>query len=90
VTAERSRPAGRFGPPPPTPQGDALTDLLRQVRLGIEGGLDPMAAAQRAAGDFPHAVTGTMERLLRRLRGDYREDRWGFDEDFAEAVFPLF
>ena len=90
MTAERSRPAGRFGPPPPAPQGDALTDLLRQVRLGIEGGLDPMAAAQRAAGDFPHAVTGTMERLLRRLRGDCREDRWGFDEDFAEAVFPLF
>ncbi len=33
---------------------------------------------------------GTVERIVRRLRGEYPEDRWGFDEDFAEAVFPLF
>ena len=23
-------------------------------------------------------------------RGEYHEDEWGFDEDFAEAVYPLF
>ena len=26
----------------------------------------------------------------RRLRGDYHEDEWGFDEEFAEAVYPFF
>jgi 1-acyl-sn-glycerol-3-phosphate acyltransferase len=28
--------------------------------------------------------------LSRRVRGDYYEDEWGFDEEFAEAVYPLF
>ena len=71
-------------------QSDALVDFLRQVRTGVEGGLDPLAAAQQAAADLPAAVRSTIERLLRRLRGEYREDQWGFDEDFAEAVFPIF
>jgi 1-acyl-sn-glycerol-3-phosphate acyltransferase len=88
--SEPSQPAGRLGNPPPSAQSDALVDFLRQVRTGVEGGLDPLAAAQRAAGDFPAAIRGTAERLLRRLRGEYREDEWGFDEDFAEAVFPIF
>ncbi len=26
----------------------------------------------------------------RRLRGDYHEDEWGFDEEFAEAAYPFF
>jgi len=85
-----SQPAGRLGHPPPTVESDALVEFLRQVRAGVEGGLDPMAAAQRAAADLPRAVAATAERILRRLRGEYREDQWGFDEDFAEAVFPLF
>ena len=28
--------------------------------------------------------------MARRLRGEYHEDEWGFDEEFAEAAFPLF
>jgi 1-acyl-sn-glycerol-3-phosphate acyltransferase len=28
--------------------------------------------------------------MVRRLRGEYHEDEWGFDEGFAEAVFPAF
>ena len=28
--------------------------------------------------------------LVRRLTGQYHEDEWGFDEEFAEATFPLF
>ena len=31
-----------------------------------------------------------MERILDRLDGDYAEDEWGFDEDFAELVEPFF
>jgi 1-acyl-sn-glycerol-3-phosphate acyltransferase len=87
---EPSQPAGRLGNPPPPVESDLLVEFLRQVRTGVEGGLDPLAAAQRAAGDLPGAIRSTAERLLRRLRGEYREDQWGFDEDFAEAVFPLF
>ena len=37
--------------------------------------------ASRVVGD-------AVETILRRLRGEYSEDEWGFDEDFAEAVFP--
>jgi 1-acyl-sn-glycerol-3-phosphate acyltransferase len=88
--SERSQPAGRLGTPPPAIESDALVAFLRQVRSGVEGGLDPFSAAQRAAGDLPQAVVATLERLARRLRGQYQEDEWGFDEDFAEAVFPLF
>lgn len=28
--------------------------------------------------------------ILRRASGEYHEDEWGFDEEFTEAVFPLF
>ena len=30
-----------------------------------------------------------MERAARRLDGDYREDEWGFDEEFADLVLPF-
>ena len=32
----------------------------------------------------------SLERIAQRLRGEYPEDEWGFDEQFAEAVYPLF
>jgi 1-acyl-sn-glycerol-3-phosphate acyltransferase len=35
-------------------------------------------------------MLGSVEAAVRRLRGQVREDAWGFDEDFAEATFPLF
>jgi 1-acyl-sn-glycerol-3-phosphate acyltransferase len=69
---------------------EALADFLRQVRLGVEDGLDPLSAAERAAGALPERLGWGLEVIARRLRGEYREDGWGFDEDFAEAVFPLF
>jgi 1-acyl-sn-glycerol-3-phosphate acyltransferase len=71
-------------------EAEALADFLRQVRQGVEGGLDPLAATSGAAGRLPAAVRDAIEVVLRRLRGEYSEDKWGFDEDFAEAVFPLF
>jgi 1-acyl-sn-glycerol-3-phosphate acyltransferase len=60
------------------------------VRLGVEDGLDPLSAAERAAGALPGRLAWAVDVLSRRLRGEYHEDGWGFDEDFAEAVFPLF
>jgi len=31
-----------------------------------------------------------VELVMRRASGEYHEDEWGFDEEFTEAVFPLF
>jgi 1-acyl-sn-glycerol-3-phosphate acyltransferase len=72
------------------PNAEALADFLRRMRLGIEDGLDPRSAAQRAALDLPKTLRDAVERVSERLRGEYHEDEWGFDEQFAEAVYPLF
>jgi len=40
--------------------------------------------------DLPARLRGRFEGAARRLRGEYTEDPWGFDEQFAEAVRPLF
>jgi 1-acyl-sn-glycerol-3-phosphate acyltransferase len=69
---------------------EALVDFLRGLREGIEEGLGPLSAAQRAAADMPESFREALERAEHRLRGDYAEDEWGFDEDFAEAVTPAF
>jgi 1-acyl-sn-glycerol-3-phosphate acyltransferase len=69
---------------------EALADFLRQLRLGVEGGLDPLTAAEDAATALPDRFRGAIEALGRRVRGEYREDEWGFDEEFAEAVYPFF
>ena len=69
---------------------EALADFLRNVRVGVESGLDPLAAAQQAASALPRRLRNAIEMVVRRLQGDYHEDEWGFDEGFAEAVYPLF
>jgi 1-acyl-sn-glycerol-3-phosphate acyltransferase len=69
---------------------EAIADFLRSMRGGVEAGLDPLAAAQEAAGTLPGRLRSAIEAVVKRLQGDYHEDEWGFDEDFAEAVFPLF
>ena len=74
----------------PTAGPEAIADFLRGVRVGVEDGLDPLAAAERAAASLPVRLRGGIETVLRRLAGEYHEDEWGFDEDFAEAVYPFF
>jgi 1-acyl-sn-glycerol-3-phosphate acyltransferase len=69
---------------------EALADFLRGVRIGVESGLDPLSAAQKAATALPNRLQDAIDVIVRRLLGDYSEDEWGFDEEFAEAVFPLF
>jgi 1-acyl-sn-glycerol-3-phosphate acyltransferase len=80
------------GAPPPTesPNAEAVADFLRRMRLGIEDGLDPVTAAQRAVDELPKVLRDAVDRISRRLRGEYHEDEWGFDEEFAEAVYPFF
>jgi 1-acyl-sn-glycerol-3-phosphate acyltransferase len=70
--------------------GEAITDFLRRMRSGVESGLDPASAAERAANDLPRRLRANLEAAARRLRGEYQEDEWGFDEQFAESVFPAF
>jgi 1-acyl-sn-glycerol-3-phosphate acyltransferase len=80
-------------PPRPTEQStrpEALAEFLRGVRGGLEAGLDPLSAAQGAANSLPRQLRDAVETIAARLRGDYHEDEWGFDEQFAEAVFPVF
>jgi 1-acyl-sn-glycerol-3-phosphate acyltransferase len=69
---------------------EALADFLRRLRTGVESGLDPLSAAERAATGLPGSVRGSIEAMARRMRGDHHEDEWGFDEEFAEAAFPAF
>jgi 1-acyl-sn-glycerol-3-phosphate acyltransferase len=60
------------------------------VRQGIEQG--PIAlpgAATEALGAFPREAREALDRALRRAGGDYDEDDWGFDEEFALALQPL-
>ena len=76
--------------PSATVAPEAVADFLRGLRGGVESGLDPMAAAQQAAGSLPSRLRSAIDAVVDRLHGDYYEDEWGFDEQFAEAVFPLF
>jgi 1-acyl-sn-glycerol-3-phosphate acyltransferase len=69
---------------------EALAAFLRQVRTGVEDGLDPRVAVRRASGALPDSVARALAAVAERLSGVSREDQWGFDEQFAEAVFPLF
>ena len=77
-------------PSPAAAAPEALADFLRRLRHGVEEGMDPLNAAEGAASALPDRLQGALETISRRLRGEYREDEWGFDEDFAEAVYPLF
>ena len=74
----------------PQATAESVADFLRRVRTGIEDGLDPVTATNRAADELPQRLTRAVEFLSRRARGDYFEDEWGFDEEFAETVYPLF
>ena len=71
-------------------QVETTNEFLRRVLSGLEDGLDPLRAAERAAEALPGRLRHGLETMVRRLRGEYREDEWGFDEEFAEAVYPLF
>jgi 1-acyl-sn-glycerol-3-phosphate acyltransferase len=65
-------------------------EFLRRLRGGLDEGLDPMSAAERAATALPKTLRDSVARMSRRMAGEYHEDEWGFDEEFAEAAYPFF
>ena len=69
--------------------GPAL-GMLRSLRRGLDAGLDLPEALARSAAGLPRSSRERLERVVRRLEGDYREDEWGFDEEFTELVLPFF
>jgi 1-acyl-sn-glycerol-3-phosphate acyltransferase len=72
---------------------DSMQDavgFMRRLRRGLDAGLDlPDALATGAVG-LPREARATVQRVARRLEGDYPEDEWGFDQDFADLVEPFF
>jgi len=50
----------------------------------------PATPTPEAVLEWASTVQSTSDRIIRRLAGEYHEDAWGFDEEFTEAVFPLF
>jgi 1-acyl-sn-glycerol-3-phosphate acyltransferase len=79
--------SGRYVGPPPIALAVAF---MRSLREGIESGTAPAQALLGAAGALPREARDALDTAIRRLGGHYPEDEWGFDEEFAEAVFPLF
>ena len=99
TTGTGSGTSGRpFASTPPDPEqidggvppfGPAIA-FLRRLRKGIEQGPTGVpAAAAQALGSVPPEVRRALDRALQRAAGDYEEDEWGFDEQFALALRPL-
>jgi 1-acyl-sn-glycerol-3-phosphate acyltransferase len=63
--------------------------FMRRLREALEAGAELPEAVARGAAALPRDARAGVERALRRLEGDYSEDEWGFDEEFAEMVEPL-
>jgi 1-acyl-sn-glycerol-3-phosphate acyltransferase len=103
--ATRTRERGS-GPPPPRdrvydpteapglfglgPLLESASSFLRSLREGLDAGIELPEALARGAAALPGGARGRLTRAARRLEGDYSEDEWGFDEEFADLVFPFF
>jgi 1-acyl-sn-glycerol-3-phosphate acyltransferase len=68
----------------------AAIAFMRRLREGLDAGLELPEAVARGAAALPSEARVTAQRAMRRLEGDYPEDEWGFDEQFAELVEPFF
>lgn len=70
------------------PLGPAIA-FMRRLRGGLDEGRDLPSALLDAGGALPRELRDALLWLLGRLAGDYREDEWGFDEEFADALLPF-
>ena len=63
--------------------------FLRRLREGIEAGSGIAPSVAGATTSLPRDVRESLDLMARRLGGNYPEDAWGFDEQFADAAYPL-
>jgi 1-acyl-sn-glycerol-3-phosphate acyltransferase len=82
----------RAPPPPPRKRSRRTIDLgfLSALGAGLSRGLDLAAALEAAAVVLPMPARGTAGRIAGRLRGEYSQDEWGYDEELVELVRPFF
>jgi 1-acyl-sn-glycerol-3-phosphate acyltransferase len=85
--SDRPQPAGGGDAPAAGPGPAAL--FLRALRAGLARGGNPLEALAAAGVALPREGRSALAGALARLEGDYPEDEWGYDEGFAEAVYPL-
>ena len=67
----------------------SATAFLRALRGGLDSGLELPEALARAAVALPRDARDGARAAARRLQGDYSEDEWGFDEEFAQLARPF-
>jgi 1-acyl-sn-glycerol-3-phosphate acyltransferase len=72
-------------PAPPGP-----FDFTGALRSAVTHGADLPGALEAAAAALPDSVRDIADKAARRMRGEYSQDEWGFDEEFVEIVYPLF
>jgi 1-acyl-sn-glycerol-3-phosphate acyltransferase len=95
-SGRKAPPVGSASRPQPTefdggvpPLGPAIA-FLRRLRQGIENGpVGLPGAAVDALGSFPRELREALDRTLQRAAGDYTEDEWGLDEEFADGLRPF-
>jgi 1-acyl-sn-glycerol-3-phosphate acyltransferase len=63
---------------------------MRRLRDGLDAGVELPEALARGAAGLPRESRDRVAAALRRLDGGYQEDEWGFDEEFADLVEPMF
>ena len=68
----------------------AALAFMRRLREALDAGLELPEALASGAAALPRDARETVQRVARRLEGDYPEDEWGFDEEFADLVEPFF
>ncbi len=59
------------------------------MRSGLDAGLELPEAAARGAAGLPGGARDRLRSAVRRFGGDYGEDEWGYDAEFADTVEPL-
>lgn len=68
---------------------DEAIAALRRIRERLDSGAGLADAWGDAALGLPREAREALARAARRLQGDYPEDDWGFDEEFADALRPF-
>jgi 1-acyl-sn-glycerol-3-phosphate acyltransferase len=83
-------PAPERTPAPAARPPAGIAELVGALRSAAALGVDLPGALERSGEALPDSVRDVLDRAARRLRGDYAQDEWGFDEEFVEIVYPLF